>query len=62
MLNRTPDDLDGAIIRLAVSAHDIAECDLDVAANVEQLRTIAHAILVSLDERERLVTGQPLAN
>jgi hypothetical protein len=61
MQDRTPDDLDGAIILLAVRAHDLAERDLDVPENTEQLRTTALAILRSLDERERLAAGQPVA-
>jgi hypothetical protein len=61
MLDRTPDDLDGAIILLAARALDLAERDLDVPENTEQLRTTALAILRRLDERERLAGGQAVS-
>jgi hypothetical protein len=61
MLERTPDDVDSAIISLAVRAYDLAERDLGIPDNIEQLRTTALAILRSLDERERLAAGQPVA-
>jgi hypothetical protein len=57
---RTLDDLDAAIIMLAATAYDVAERDLDVPGNSEQLRAVALAILRHLEEREQLTTVQPV--
>jgi hypothetical protein len=54
MPNSASDALDDAIIMLAAHAHDLAERDLDLPENSEQLRTTALAILHRLDQRERL--------
>lgn len=54
MPNSASDALDDAIIMLAAHAHDLAERDLDMPENSEQLRTTALAILHRLDQRERL--------
>jgi hypothetical protein len=61
MQYRTSDDLDADIIMLAAQAHDLAECDLDLPGNSEQLRAAVLAILHRLDERERLATAPSLA-
>ncbi len=58
---RTSDDLDAAIIMLAASAYDLAERDLDVPGNAEQLRAVALAILRRLEDRKLLTTAQAIA-
>jgi hypothetical protein len=56
MSHCTSDDLDAAIIMLAARAHDLAERDLDLPGNSEQLRAVALAILHRLNERDLLIT------
>jgi hypothetical protein len=61
MLDRCSDNLDSAIIMFAAHAHDLAERDLAVPGNSEQLRAVALAILHRLNEREWLATGRAAA-
>ena len=61
MPDRAADDLDCAIIALAAHAHDLAERDLDLPGNTEQLRSAVLAILRNLDEREQPMAARPIA-
>jgi hypothetical protein len=60
-LDRCSDNLDVTLTMLAAHAHDLAERDLDVPGNSEQLRAVALVILHPLNERERLATGRAVA-
>lgn len=59
--DRSTDNLDCAIIALAVQAHDLAERDLDDPGNRRQLRTTMLALLRRLDRREQLGAAETTA-